>query len=78
MPELKYMNIKVPVQYNSKDWGEDLEELIEVTSDSDTTIKIGRSLPKHMNLKWVESAALYWHEGSNCVTFKLGRINVEV
>jgi hypothetical protein len=79
MTELKYMNIKVPVQYDSKDFkGKNLEKLIEVTGDSGTTTTTEPSLPKHVNLKRVESAALYWHDGSECVTFKLGNIEVEV
>jgi len=79
MPGVKYMNIKIPVQYDNHDMeGKKLEKFIEVTGDPGTSISTGPILPKHTNLKRVDSAALYWHEGSDCVTFKMGNIIVTI
>lgn len=73
------MNIKIPVQYDIHDYeGKKLDKFIEVTGDPETSISTGPILPKNTNLKRVEPAALYWHEGSDCVTFKMGTIIVTV
>ena len=65
--EQKYMIIKVPLQYT----GKLMEDVIEVTGDDGTTAR-EVEFPHDTKIKGMESALLYWHDGSHCITIKIG------
>ena len=48
-----------------------MEDVIEVTGDDGTTAR-EVEFPHDTKIKGMESALLYWHDGSHCITIKIG------